>query len=180
MNILGWYEISTLDNWNVHDFAIFHSNYDKIHHTSCWFTQILPWTIQYSICFLWSIYSCVHTHCTMLAHLSSTISLVLKQIVNNREDEIYKTIWAFMSVGPYSGSGHVPSNFQWLQLYHKISQLKVAWHVFRMKNVYSGSPSDPLSPKGEEKPSYIITLLSKVKLWNVYQNSLHCFITSPT
>ena len=32
---------------------------------------------------------------------------------------------------------------EFLQLFHKMSQIKVAWHVLRMKNMHPGSSSDP-------------------------------------
>ena len=32
--------------------------------------------------------------------------------------------------------------FQFLQLYHKMTLMKDAWHVLRVKNMQSGSPSD--------------------------------------
>ena len=35
------------------------------------------------------------------------------------------------------------SNFQFLQSIHKMSVIKVAWHVLRVKNIHSGSLSDP-------------------------------------
>ena len=36
-----------------------------------------------------------------------------------------------------------------------MSVIKVALHVFRVKNIHSGSPSDPYGPWGEVKLSYI-------------------------
>ena len=65
---------------------------------------------------------------------------------------IYITISTFTSVRPYGGGGVVVvvlsrpvtlSNFQFLQFILKMSVIKVAWHVLRVKNIHSGSPSDP-------------------------------------
>ena len=46
-------------------------------------------------------------------------------------------------------------SFQFLQAYEKVSLIKVAWHVLRVKNIHSWSPPDPLGPWDEEKASYI-------------------------
>ena len=35
------------------------------------------------------------------------------------------------------------SNFQFLLLYDKMSLIKVAWNVLRVKNMHSGSPQTP-------------------------------------
>ena len=63
---------------------------------------------------------------------------------------IYITISTFTSVRPYGvvvivvTSRHVTLlNFQFLQSIYKMSVIKVAWHVLRVKNIHSGSPSDP-------------------------------------
>ena len=48
-------------------------------------------------------------------------------------------------------------------MYHKISLIKVAWDMFRVKNIQSGAPSEPLDPWGKEKLSYYITILGKAK-----------------
>ena len=62
--------------------------------------------------------------------------------------DIYITISTFTSVRPYGGV--CPSvrpvtllDFQFLPLFHKMSVMIVAWHVFKVKNIHSGSPSDP-------------------------------------
>ena len=66
------------------------------------------------------------------------------------QDTIYITISTFTSVRPYGvgvgGSvGGVPfSIFKFLQSYDKVSLIKVAWYVFRVKNIHSWSPPDPL------------------------------------
>ena len=60
-----------------------------------------------------------------------------------------------------SASSSVPSrpvplpSFQFLQAYEKVSLIKVAWYVLRVKNIHSWSPPDPLGPWDEEKMSYI-------------------------
>ena len=58
------------------------------------------------------------------------------------------------SVGVRRPGVPLPS-FQFLQAYDKVSLIKVAWYVFRVKNIHSWSPPDPLSPWDEEKASYI-------------------------
>ena len=45
------------------------------------------------------------------------------------------------SVRPYVR--HTFIFFDFLQLFHKMSLIKVAWHVLRMKNMHPGSSSDP-------------------------------------
>ena len=68
---------------------------------------------------------------------------------------IYITISTFTSVRPY-GVGGVPlSIFKFLQSYDKVSLIKVAWYVLRVKNMHSRAPPDPWGPWDEEKPSYI-------------------------
>ena len=43
--------------------------------------------------------------------------------------------------------------FDFLQLFHKMSLIKVAWHVLRVKNMHLGSPSDPSgTAAAEAKP----------------------------
>ena len=65
------------------------------------------------------------------------------------ESIIYITISTFTAVRPYGvvvvvvSSRHVTLlNFKFLQPIHKMSVIKVAWHVLRVKNIHSGSPSD--------------------------------------
>ena len=36
--------------------------------------------------------------------------------------------------------------FQFLQLYHKVRQIKVAWYVLRVKNMHFGPPSEFQKP----------------------------------
>ena len=62
---------------------------------------------------------------------------------------IYITISTFASVRPYGGVRYpgVPIlSFQFLQVYEKVSLIKVAWYVFRVKNIHSWSPPDPMGP----------------------------------
>ena len=43
--------------------------------------------------------------------------------------------------------------FHFLQSFHKITLIKVAWHVVRVKNMHLGSPSDPSgTAAAEAKP----------------------------
>ena len=65
------------------------------------------------------------------------------------QEQIDITISTFTSVRPYGvcrlHQHIVPScpTLQFLQSDHKMSLIKVAWHMFRVKNIHSGSPSDP-------------------------------------
>ena len=68
---------------------------------------------------------------------------------------IYVTISTFTSVHPSGGGGvgvggvgvGVPlSSFQFLQSYHKVSLIKVAWYVLRVKNMHSWSNLYSLGP----------------------------------
>ena len=74
---------------------------------------------------------------------------------------IYIIISTLTSVCPYGvvvvvTSRHVTlSSFQFLQVYDKVSLIKVGWYVLRLKNVHSWSPPDPLGPRDKEKASYI-------------------------
>ena len=67
---------------------------------------------------------------------------------------IYITISTFTSVRP-SGVGVPLSCFQFLQSYYKVSLIKVAWYVLRVKDMHSWSPPDLWGPWDEEKLSYI-------------------------
>lgn len=57
-----------------------------------------------------------------------------------------------MSVCPSVLTSHFHF-FQFLQQFHKMSLMKDAWHVLGVKNMQSGSPSDPLGPSGKVKLS---------------------------
>ena len=64
-----------------------------------------------------------------------------------------------MSVRPsgvgVSGGGGVPlSIFKFLLSYQKVSLIKVAWYVLKVKNMHSWAPPDPWGPWDEEKSSY--------------------------
>ena len=72
-----------------------------------------------------------------------------------KRSEIYITISTFTSVRPYSVGGVPLSIFKFLQSYDKVSLIKVAWYVLRVKNMHSRAPPDPWGPWDEEKPSYI-------------------------
>ena len=71
----------------------------------------------------------------------------------------YITISTFTPVRPSSvggvGVGVPLSWYQFLQSYYKVSLIKVAWYVLRVKNMHSWAPPDPWGPWDEEKPSYI-------------------------
>ena len=50
--------------------------------------------------------------------------------------------------------------FQFLQAYHKMSIIKVAWYVLRVKNMHPGSPSDPSgTAAAEAKPRCVYSIL---------------------
>ena len=70
---------------------------------------------------------------------------------------IYITISTFTSVRP-SGGGSIGVPlwiFKFLLSYHKVSLIKVAWYVLRVKDMHSWSPPDLWGPWDEEKLSYI-------------------------
>ena len=49
-----------------------------------------------------------------------------------------------LHVCPFNGGGGGSlSSFQFLLSYHKVSLIKVAWYVLRVKNMHSWSPPDP-------------------------------------
>ena len=61
------------------------------------------------------------------------------------------TISDFTSVRP--SVRHTFIFFDFLQSFHKMSLIKVAWHVLREKNMHPGSPSDPSgTAAAEAKP----------------------------
>ena len=74
---------------------------------------------------------------------------------------IYLAISAFTSVNPYSiGVMAARPHFQFLQSYHKMSQIKVAWYVLRVKNMHLGSPSDPSrTATAKAKPRCVYSIL---------------------
>ena len=61
------------------------------------------------------------------------------------------------------------SEFQFLQSYHKVSLIKVAWCGLRVKNIYTWSPYDPWGPLDEEMPSYTHYTIrgGEAKLWRL-------------
>ena len=75
--------------------------------------------------------------------------------------QVYITISTFMSVRPSGvgvggvGVGVPLSIFKFLLSYQKVSLIKVAWYVLKVKNMHSWAPPDPWGPWDEEKPSYI-------------------------
>ena len=50
---------------------------------------------------------------------------------------------------------------QFLQSGDKMSITKVAWYVFRVKNMHSGSPLHSWGPWGQEKPSYVHSIIRR-------------------
>ena len=69
-------------------------------------------------------------------------------------------------------------NFPFLQLYHKMWLIKVAWHAIRVKTCIFGHPATPEAHKARQNWA-TITIIGKVKQSYVYQNYPLCFITSP-
>ena len=52
------------------------------------------------------------------------------------------------------------NQFQFLQSYHKMSIIKFAWYVLRVKNMHPGSPSDPSgTAAAEAKPRCVYSIL---------------------
>ena len=70
------------------------------------------------------------------------------------------------SIHPFVHFRVSENKFQFLQLYQKMSLIKISWYVLRVKNMHFGPNSDPLDPQGGTKPSY------------VYLSSHYCFIFS--
>ena len=72
----------------------------------------------------------------------------------------------------------VLSHFQFLQSYQKMSLIKVAWYVIRVKICILGHPQTPGVHEVGGSPATYIMLLGKVKSSFIYQNSLQYFTTS--
>ena len=53
---------------------------------------------------------------------------------------------------------HLFVRLKFLHLYHKMSLIKVACYVLRVKNMNSGSPSDFLGPWGQVRTSYLTSV----------------------
>ena len=103
-----------------------------------------------------------------VCHLSWLLSALQQEYTMNslgKKDthpyNIYITISTFTSVCPYGvrwrrRRHHVPLlSSQFLKAYDKVSLTKVGWYVFRVKNIHSWSPPDPLGPRDKEKVKYI-------------------------
>ena len=90
------------------------------------------------------------------------------------------TFWNFMFVHPYSvGIYGILSHCQFLQLCHKISLIKVAFYVIKVKNIHSWSLSEPWDPWGEVNLSSIHYVIrwGEAELY-LYQNWLQWFTVS--
>lgn len=72
------------------------------------------------------------------------------------------------------------SNFQFLQLDHKMLLIEVTWYVLRVKNMRSGPPSDPLGLWGKSKLSYAYDDVRQGKVKLQLLKLTNHFITSPT
>ena len=72
------------------------------------------------------------------------LGLGVWQINDLQVSHIYITISIFMSVRHCAFIAM--SHFRFLQLYRKLSQIKVAWYVLKVKNIHFRSPSDPWGP----------------------------------
>ena len=51
--------------------------------------------------------------------------------------------------------------FDFLQSFHKMSHIKVAWHVLRVKDMHPGSPSDPSGTAAAEAKPRCVYSISK-------------------
>ena len=56
---------------------------------------------------------------------------------------LYITILSFTSLHPCVCQSITLYDFQFLQLYHKVRLIKVAWYWLRVKNMHFGSSSEP-------------------------------------
>ena len=95
---------------------------------------------------------------------------------------IYITISTFTSVRPYGVVRRRPRpgvplpNFQFLQAYEKVSLIKVAWYVLRVKNIHSWSPSDLWSSWGQDSMLlYIIRQKAKLNIHTWKLTLFHIF-----
>ena len=80
-----------------------------------------------------------HMH-TAVEYFQGLIKIIGKV---NKKGYIYIIISTFISVCPFSGGGigGIPlSSFKVLQSCHKVSLIKVAWYMLRVKNMHSWSP----------------------------------------
>ena len=82
-----------------------------------------------------------HMH-TAVEYFQGLIKIIGKV---NKKGYIYTIISTFTSVC-HSGGGGPLSSFKFLQSCHKVSLIKVAWFMLRVKNMNSWSPSDPWGP----------------------------------
>ena len=97
----------------------------------------------------------LHLNLAFLFH-KIVIANFLMTTTKNVWFSIYITISTFTSVHPYGGGVSVPLlSFKFLLLYHKVSLIKFAWYVLRVKNMHSWSPPDLWGSWHEEEPSYI-------------------------
>ena len=70
----------------------------------------------------------------------------------------------------------ITSHFQFLQSYHKMSLIKVAWYVLRVKNIHSWSPSDLWSSWGQDSMLlYIIRQKAKLNIHTWKLTLFHIF-----
>ena len=90
------------------------------------------------------------------------------------QPSIYITISTFTSVRLSGGVLSHPSNFEFLQSYHKMSLTKVSWNVLRVRNMHFGSPSDSLGSRGKVKPNYVYYMITqKLCISNLMSVFLH-------
>ena len=71
---------------------------------------------------------------------------------------LWMQMWAHYPLYSWISVHKSTTHFKFLQLYHKMSIIKVAWYNLRVKNMQSWSHLDPKSPWGEKKLSYVSTL----------------------
>ena len=68
---------------------------------------------------------------------------------------------------------------QFLQSYHKMSTIKVAWYVFIVRNMRFWAPTESWGQWGEAQPSYVITLHYQARRSHVTDTKTHPSIVSP-
>ena len=77
----------------------------------------------------------------------ATLKILFKKLINKLSKQLFQTSRLSVHLSIYLPSAVCHTNIQFQQSYHKMSLIKVAWYVLRVKDIYSGSPSDPLGPR---------------------------------
>ena len=77
-----------------------------------------------------------------MAILSAKMMCLVRYIYLNNYFRLHVCLSFRKSIRPYVRTSHFHF-FDFLQLFHKMSLIKNAWHVLRVKDMHLGSPSDP-------------------------------------